>query len=128
MDAATLNKHLETHLRVHTFPLGIKSLKPGEPLPDKVKIPSKHLGVKIAICQAISIARRYGWTMAFSGAGPLVPHRQGGVRLRGAQRLLHLRGAGRRDVRLVQGGGGGVRRRPSTSTTSASTPTWSPAP
>ena len=67
MDAATLNKHLETHLRVHTFPLGIRSLKPGEPLPDKVKIPSKHLGVKIAICQAISIARRYGWTMAFSG-------------------------------------------------------------
>ena len=49
MDAATLNQHLEKHLRVSTFPLGIKSLKAGEPLPDKVKIPSKHLGVKIAI-------------------------------------------------------------------------------
>jgi len=67
MDAATLNKHLETYLRVHTFPVGIRSLKPGEPLPGKVKIPTKHLGVKVAICQAISIARRYGWTMAFSG-------------------------------------------------------------
>jgi len=67
MDAATLNTHLDKHLRVSTFPLGIKSLKAGEPLPDKVKIPSKHLGVKVAICQAISIARRYGWTMAFSG-------------------------------------------------------------
>jgi len=67
MDAATLNKHLETYLRVHTFPVGIKSLKAGEPLPEKVKIPTKHLGVKVAICQAISIARRYGWTMAFSG-------------------------------------------------------------
>ena len=67
MDAATLNKQLETYLRVHTFPVGIKSLKPGEPLPEKVKIPMKHLGVKVAICQAISIARRYGWTMAFSG-------------------------------------------------------------
>ena len=33
MDAATLNQHLEKHLRVSTFPLGIKSLKPGEPLP-----------------------------------------------------------------------------------------------
>jgi uncharacterized protein (DUF169 family) len=37
MDAATLNGHLEKHLRAHTFPLGIKSIKPGEPLPEKVK-------------------------------------------------------------------------------------------
>jgi len=35
MDAATLNQHLEKHLRVNTFPLGIKSLKPGEPLPTR---------------------------------------------------------------------------------------------
>ncbi|HBO70742.1 MAG TPA: hypothetical protein DD658_11755 [Deltaproteobacteria bacterium] len=64
MDAKTLAGHLEQHLRVHTFPLGIRSYSPGEPLPEKVKVPSKHLGVKVAICQAISIARRYGWTMA----------------------------------------------------------------
>jgi uncharacterized protein (DUF169 family) len=68
MDAATLNRQLETYLRVHTFPVGIKSLKAGEPLPEKAKIPTKHLGVKMAICQAISVARRYGWTMAFSGS------------------------------------------------------------
>ncbi len=67
MDAATLAGHLERHLRVHTFPLGIKSYKPGEALPDKVKVPTKHLGVKLAICQAISISRRYGWSMAVSG-------------------------------------------------------------
>ena len=67
MDAATLNKQLETYLRVHTFPVGIKSLKAGEPLPEKARIPTKHLGVRMAICQAISVARRYGWTMAFSG-------------------------------------------------------------
>lgn len=67
MDAATLAGHLEKHLRVNTFPVALRSLKPGEPLPGKVKVPSKHLGVKVAICQAISIARRYGWTMAFSG-------------------------------------------------------------
>ena len=67
MDAATLNGHLEKHLRVHTFPLGIKSYKAGESLPEKVKVPTKHLGVKMAICQAISTARRYGWAMALSG-------------------------------------------------------------
>src|SRR4030065_2930889 len=68
MDAAAPPGHLEKHLRVHTFPLGIKSYKAGEPLPDKAKVPSKHLGIKVAICQAISIARRYGWSMAVSGA------------------------------------------------------------
>jgi uncharacterized protein (DUF169 family) len=67
MDASTLSAHLEKHLRVHTFPLGIKSFKAGESLPDRIKVPTKHLGVKVAICQAISIARRYGWGMALSG-------------------------------------------------------------
>jgi len=67
MDAIALSGHLEKHLRVNTFPLGIRSYKPGVPLPEKVKVPTKHLGIKVAICQAISIARRYGWSMAVSG-------------------------------------------------------------
>jgi uncharacterized protein (DUF169 family) len=67
MDAATLNGHLEKHLRVSTFPVGIRSLAPGEALPAKAKRPAKDLGVKVAICQAIGFARRYGWTLAFSG-------------------------------------------------------------
>ncbi|MDA8123450.1 MAG: DUF169 domain-containing protein, partial [Deltaproteobacteria bacterium] len=73
MDAATLNGHLEKHLRVNTFPLGIKSLKKGEPLPERVKVPVKHLGVKMAICQAFSVARRYGWAMALSGDDSAFP-------------------------------------------------------
>ncbi len=67
MDAASLNSHLEKHLRVSTFPLGIRSLRAGEPVPTRAKRPLKQLGVKVAICQSIGIARRYGWTIAFSG-------------------------------------------------------------
>jgi len=67
MDTSTLNGHLEKHLRVSTFPVGIRSLSPGEPLPAKAKRPARDLGVKVAICQAIGLARRYGWTLAFSG-------------------------------------------------------------
>ena len=67
MDTATLNGHLEKHLRVSTFPVGIRSLAPGEPLPPKAKRPAKDLGVKVAICQSIGFARRYGWTLAFTG-------------------------------------------------------------
>ncbi len=67
MDAATLNGHLEKHLRVSTFPVGIRSFAPGAPLPPKAKRPAKDLGIKVAICQSIGFARRYGWTLAFSG-------------------------------------------------------------
>ena len=65
MDAATLNSKLETFLRVATFPVGVKSLKAGEPLPSKAKRPKQDLGVEMAICQAVAVARRYGWTLAF---------------------------------------------------------------
>jgi len=67
MDAATLNVHLEKHLRVGTFPVGIQSLHPGEPVPKKARRPARDLGIKVAICQSIGFARRYGWTLAFSG-------------------------------------------------------------
>src|SRR5512143_514209 len=67
MDAATLNGHLEKHLRVATFPVGVKSLAPGEPPPPKAKRPREDLGVSVAICQSMASARRYGWTLFFSG-------------------------------------------------------------
>jgi uncharacterized protein (DUF169 family) len=67
MDAATLNGHLEKHLRVATFPVGIRSLHPGEAPPARARHPARHLGVKVAICQALGLARRYGWTLALSG-------------------------------------------------------------
>jgi uncharacterized protein (DUF169 family) len=67
MDSATLNGHLEKHLRVSTFPVGVRSLAPGEAAPGRAKRPARDLGVKVAICQAIGFARRYGWTLAFSG-------------------------------------------------------------
>jgi uncharacterized protein (DUF169 family) len=67
LDAAALNAHLEKHLRVASFPVALKTLAPGEPLPDKVKRPARDLGVKVAICQAIGFARRYGWALAAAG-------------------------------------------------------------
>jgi uncharacterized protein (DUF169 family) len=65
MDAAALNQKLETFLRVATFPVGVKSLKAGEPLPPKAKRPQQDMGLRMAICQAVAVARRYGWTLAF---------------------------------------------------------------
>src|SRR3989337_4411675 len=44
--------------------------------------------------------------------GHLLPPRQGGVRLRGTERILHCGEACRRDIRLLRGGGGEIRRGP----------------
>lgn len=59
-----LNDSLQRHIRPQCFPLAIRMVKPGEPLPLRVKRPFKDLGIKSAICQGIGLARKYGWTIA----------------------------------------------------------------
>jgi uncharacterized protein (DUF169 family) len=61
---AAVNEEIEKFVRPQTFPLAIRMAKPGEPLPDKVRRPSADMGIKVAICQTFSIARRYGWALA----------------------------------------------------------------
>ena len=39
-------------------------VKPGEQLPERVKHPAQDLKIKVATCQAIAMARRYGWVVA----------------------------------------------------------------
>ena len=57
---AAINKYI----RPLTFPVAIKFFKEGEELPEKAKIPTKHMGYPIAVCQAMTIARKFGWTIA----------------------------------------------------------------
>jgi uncharacterized protein (DUF169 family) len=91
MDVATLARHLETYLRPATFPVGIRSLAPGEAIPEKARRPKRDLHVEVAVCQAFSMARRYGWTLAVGaedlscpiakaafGFAPRVPYYQEG--------------------------------------------------
>lgn len=67
MDLKVMSQNLDQFLRLSTFPLALKMLKEGEPLPEKVRLPQKDLGKRIAICQAVSMARRYGWALALGG-------------------------------------------------------------
>jgi uncharacterized protein (DUF169 family) len=64
MDSKTFAREIETHIRPATFPVAAKLFKSGEPLPEKAKRPYRDMKIQIAICQAISMARRYGWTIA----------------------------------------------------------------
>jgi uncharacterized protein (DUF169 family) len=64
MDAKEFTKAVETHVRPATFPVAAKFLKPDEPVPEKARRPLRDMKITIAICQAIAMARRYGWTIA----------------------------------------------------------------
>jgi uncharacterized protein (DUF169 family) len=63
-DLKSLDQALNTYIRPLTFPLAIKMLKSEEEIPERTKRPLKQMGKKIAICQGIGMARKYGWTVA----------------------------------------------------------------
>ena len=55
---------LEHYLRLASFPVGIKLVADVSDIPEKTRRPKEHLGHAYATCQAIAIARRYGWMLA----------------------------------------------------------------
>jgi uncharacterized protein (DUF169 family) len=59
-----LDEAVGRYVRPDTFPLAIRMIKPGEALPEGVKVPSRNLGEQWIVCQAIGVARRYGWAIA----------------------------------------------------------------
>ena len=64
---AALKKHateVERVLRMKTYPLVAKMLKQGDEVPEGAKRPKKDLGHHLALCQAISMARREGESFA----------------------------------------------------------------
>jgi uncharacterized protein (DUF169 family) len=61
---AEVQAGFERYLRVDTQPLGVRLLRPGEPLPEGVRVQSEALGEHWIVCQSIGVARRYGWAVA----------------------------------------------------------------
>ena len=57
-----IGKALEDMLRPQTYPLAIKFVKDESEFPERTRRPEQ----KIAICQALTISRRYGWTMGIT--------------------------------------------------------------
>lgn len=54
---------LEEILRPKTYPLAVRLVKDESEFPEKTRRPEQ----KIAICQALAISRRFGWTMGITG-------------------------------------------------------------
>jgi uncharacterized protein (DUF169 family) len=59
-----IDQALSQFIRPATFPLAIKMLKSEDEIPERTKRPFKDLGKKVAICQGIGMARKWGWAIA----------------------------------------------------------------
>jgi len=64
VDLQSFAKAIEKHIRPDTFPVAIRMMKKGETLPPRTKHPQNDMGIQVAICQAMSMARHQGWAMA----------------------------------------------------------------
>lgn len=57
---------IQNDLRLKTFSVAAKFLKDDESFPEKAKRPAQAMGKRIALCQAISMARIYGWMVGLA--------------------------------------------------------------
>jgi uncharacterized protein (DUF169 family) len=65
-DYAQISEAVRDAARLKTLPLSIKFMKSRENFPEKTRRPAKDLGKRVTICQAVSMARIYGWTVGLT--------------------------------------------------------------
>lgn len=70
---AELERAISQYVRTDTFPLAIAIEKDEAKIPENAKRPLRDLGVRFAICQGISVARKYGWTLAMGAEDQCCP-------------------------------------------------------
>lgn len=68
-----LDDAISRYIRPDTFPLSIRMIAPGEPLPQGVRVPSESFGENWIVCQSIGVARRYGWPIAVGKRDVICP-------------------------------------------------------
>ena len=66
IDVKTADRELQTYIRPQTFPVAIRMLRPGEPIPERARRPARDFKKLTMSCQVIDMARRYGWTIALT--------------------------------------------------------------
>jgi uncharacterized protein (DUF169 family) len=64
---------LSNLLQLKAAPVAVKILKGSSDFPDDAKRPVRDFGLKIAMCQAIAMARKFGWTVAMGPEDNVCP-------------------------------------------------------
>ncbi len=65
MDYQALEERLNSFLRLRTYPVGVKLAKSEAEFPERTRRP-KNIGLKLATCQGIALARRNLWIVGFT--------------------------------------------------------------
>ncbi len=66
IDYAGMANFISDNLRLRTLPLAVKFLKASDEFPEKTRQPSVALKKRITICQGVTFARVYGWTVGLT--------------------------------------------------------------
>ncbi len=61
-----MGKEMRRFITTETFPVAVKFLKDEKEISGGTRRPLRDLKVKMAHCQAQSICRKYGWTIAMT--------------------------------------------------------------
>jgi MtaA/CmuA family methyltransferase len=91
IDVKTADRELQTYLRPQTFPVAIRMLKPGEPIPDRARRPARDFKKLSMNCQVIDMARRYGWMIALTREDHICSL---GIAALGFEKPTHLHASG----------------------------------
>ncbi len=66
MSVKEIAEFFRDEVRLKTFPIAVKFLKDQAQFPDKTRRPSVTLGKRVTICQGVTMARNYGWTVGLT--------------------------------------------------------------
>jgi MtaA/CmuA family methyltransferase len=91
IDVKTADRELQTYIRPQTFPVAIRMLRPGEPIPERARRPARDFKKLSMNCQVIDMARRYGWTLALTREDSICSL---GIAALGFERPTHLHNSG----------------------------------
>lgn len=64
---------LSRYIRPLTFPLAVKVVEDVGDIPERARRPQRDLGVKVMMCQGMTMARKYGWTVAITAEDTSCP-------------------------------------------------------
>jgi MtaA/CmuA family methyltransferase len=91
IDVKTADRELQSYIRPQTFPVAIRMLAPGEPIPERAKRPARDFKKLSMNCQVIDMARRYGWMIALTREDSICSL---GIAALGLERPTHLHKSG----------------------------------
>ncbi|MDY7019140.1 MAG: DUF169 domain-containing protein [Chloroflexota bacterium] len=73
MELTKITQALDLYIRPQTFPIAVRMVSSIQEIPEKARMPKRDLGIPLAACQGLALARRYGWLIAMSGEDMLCP-------------------------------------------------------